>query len=34
MQAFIDFVNYNRKFIKNYLKKAIFLIKFIVKKTS
>ena len=31
LQTFLKFVNYNRKFIKNYSKIAIFLIKLIVK---
>ena len=31
VQAFLEFVNYNKKFIKNFFKKALLLINFIEK---
>ena len=34
LQSFLEFVNYNRKFIKNYSNKTIFLIKLTAKNVS
>lgn len=34
IQSFIDFINYNKKFIKNYSKKSLLFTNLIKKKTS